>query len=323
MGSHEGAPYVVSELLEGATLQEELHSGPLPVRKAVDYAAQLARGLAAAHEKGIFHRDLKPGNVFLTTHGRIKILDFGLAKLSDKFDESGRSTLPTAAGTDPGVVMGTVGYMSPEQVRGLPADHRSDIFSFGAVLYEMLSSRRAFTGDSSVETMNAILKEDPPEIANDVNRTLPPALDRVLRHCLEKKPEHRFESAQDLAFALDTLSMGSGSVAAASSAIPAARPVRRWIAVALAALVLAMLAGAGLRSLRTAPETSWSGVLLGGPEIALNPRISPDGKTLAFLAMVNNLTQVAVMDPANGNWTILTEDRSHGYTPSRGGRVPQ
>ena len=229
VGSHEEAPYVVSELLEGATLGEDLKNGPLPVRKAVDYAAQLARGLAAAHEKGIFHRDLKPDNVFVTSDGRIKILDFGLAKLSEKFEDPARSSMPTAAATEPGVVMGTVGYMSPEQVRGLQADHRSDIFSFGAVLYEMLSGRRAFTGDSSVEMMNAILKEEPPEIANDVNRTLPPALDRVVRHCLEKKPEQRFQSARDLAFALDTLSTGSGSVVAPVAGIADSKPKRRWM----------------------------------------------------------------------------------------------
>ena len=312
VGSHEGMPYLVSELLEGVTLGEELKKGPLPIRKAIDYAAQVVRGLAAAHDKGIFHRDLKPDNIFVTTDGRVKILDFGLAKLSEAAPDPGASAMPTAAVTGSGVVMGTVGYMSPEQIHGLPADHRSDIFSFGAVLYEMLSGTRAFTGDSAVETMHAILKEDPPEIASSANRTIPPALDRVVCHCLEKNREQRFQSARDLTFALETVLTDSGSiVSAAPSSLPV-KPKRHWLVGAATLLLLAALAVAGSRWFAAAPAATWSGVLLGGPEIAMMPRISPDGKTLAFLAMINNLTQVAVMDPANGNWTVLTQDRSRG-----------
>ncbi len=196
-GEHEGAPYVVSELLEGSTLRDRMAGAALSPRRAIDYGLQVAQGLAAAHEKGIVHRDLKPENLFVTDDGRVKILDFGLAKLTQPDGPpAGATTAPTmTARTEPGVVMGTVGYMSPEQVRGLSADHRSDIFSFGAVLYEMLTGRRAFRADSAIETMSAILKEDPPELS-DTNRNLPPALERIVRHCLEKSPQLRIQSPE-------------------------------------------------------------------------------------------------------------------------------
>src|SRR5689334_8274141 len=200
IGEDTGAPYVVSELLEGETLRQKLQSGPLTLRKASEAATQMANGLAAAHEKGIVHRDLKPENLFLTADGRLKILDFGLAKLTRP-----ESTSPEAAtvqvATDPGTVMGTVGYMSPEQVRGKNADHRSDIFAFGAILYEMLSGKRAFHGDTPADTMSAILKDDPPDLV-ETNRNVSPALERIVRHCLEKNPQQRFQSAGDLAFDL-------------------------------------------------------------------------------------------------------------------------
>ena len=203
-GRHDGNPYVVFELLEGVTLRQRLGGGPLPARKAVDYAVQIAQGLAAAHEKGIVHRDLKPENLFVTRDGRVKVLDFGLAKLRPALDQDARraegGTVSTATGT--GVVLGTVGYMSPEQVRGDPADHRSDIFSFGAVFHEMLSGKRAFTGGTTAEVMTAILEEDPPELSKP---DAPPALERVVRRCLEKRPEERFQSARDVAFALEAV----------------------------------------------------------------------------------------------------------------------
>ncbi|MFN2386661.1 MAG: serine/threonine-protein kinase [Thermoanaerobaculia bacterium] len=206
VGTHGKAPYVVFELLEGETLRERLAGAALSARKAVDYGTEIAQGLAAAHEKGIVHRDLKPENLFVTKDGRVKILDFGLAKLTRQ-EAAGRplTEAPTAAGTEPGVVMGTVGYMSPEQVRGQPADHRSDIFAFGAILYEMLARRRAFPGDSAIETMNAILKDEPPEISAS-RLGLSPAIERVVRRCLEKSPAERFQSASDLAFALKHVS---------------------------------------------------------------------------------------------------------------------
>src|SRR5438105_196943 len=206
IGTHQGAPYIVSELLEGETLRERMVSGALPQRKATDYALQIAQGLAAAHEKGIVHRDVKPDNIFITDDGRLKILDFGLAKLTSATDGTSQTEVPTRkVNTDPGTVMGTMGYMSPEQLKGHPADHRSDIFSFGAILYEMLSGRRAFRGDSIAETMSAILREDPPDLS-ETNKTVSPALERLVRHCLEKNPEERFHSARDLAFAIESLS---------------------------------------------------------------------------------------------------------------------
>ena len=210
LGSYEGSPYIVSELLEGETLRARVSGGALPVRKATDYAIQMARGLAAAHEKGIVHRDFKPENVFVTNDGRVKILDFGLAKLTQADGAVGPQTnFPTASpATEPGVVMGTLGYMSPEQVKGKTADARSDIFAFGAVLYEMLSGARAFHRDTAAETMSAILREEPPDLSA-TNKNVQPGLERVVRHCLEKNPEERFHSAHDLAFDLEALSDAS------------------------------------------------------------------------------------------------------------------
>ncbi len=203
-GAHEGVPYVVSELLEGETLRKRL-AGALPARKAVEIAVQIARGLAAAHDKGIVHRDLKPENVFVARDGHVKILDFGLAKLTQPAAPDEASALATESATGPGTMMGTAAYMSPEQVRGEHVDHRSDIFSFGAILYEMLAGRGAFRRETSAETMAAILKEDPPE-AGQVGARIPAALDRIVHHCLEKNREERFASARDLAFDLQALS---------------------------------------------------------------------------------------------------------------------
>src|SRR5580698_853680 len=204
-GTFEGAPYLVSELLEGSTLRQLLQRGPIPVRKAIDYGVQIAHGLAAAHEKGIVHRDLKPENLFVTKDGRIKILDFGLAKLIQSNPGSNASEPTRTQETEPGLVMGTPGYMAPEQVRGKTVDYRADIFALGAILYEMLASKRAFQRSTSAETMTAILNEDPPNISQ-MERNTPPGLQRVVNRCLEKSPEQRFQSASDLAFALEALS---------------------------------------------------------------------------------------------------------------------
>jgi hypothetical protein len=208
IGNERGAPYIVSELLEGQTLRERVRSGPLSSRKAIDYALQVARGLAAAHEKGIVHRDLKPENLFLTNDDRVKILDFGLAKLTRPETSVSPEEPTVQVNTEPGQIMGTVGYMSPEQVRGKAADHRSDIFAFGSILYEMLSGQRAFRGETAADTMSAILKEEPAELS-EVARNVPPALERMVRHCLEKNPAQRFQSAGDLGFNLEALTDSS------------------------------------------------------------------------------------------------------------------
>ena len=205
IGSANGAPYIVTELLEGETLRERLLAGSLPARKAIDFGVQIAKGLAAAHEKGIVHRDLKPENLFLTKDGRVKILDFGLAKLKAGKDGGSQTDLQTISGTQPGVVLGTMGYMAPEQVRGKAADARSDIFSYGTILYEMLSGQRAFRGESAADTITAILTKEPPDLAQS-NREIHGGLDRLVRHCLEKNPEERFQSARDIAFDLESLS---------------------------------------------------------------------------------------------------------------------
>ena len=209
-GGVAASPFLVSELLEGASLRERLVSGPLPQRKALDYAVQIARGLAAAHERGIVHRDIKPDNIFVTNDGRVKILDFGLAKLTEVVYTDADATLHSA--TQAGVVLGTAGYMSPEQVRGKAADSRSDIFSFGAVLYEMLSGRRAFHGESAADVMSSILNKEPGELIAS-HQEISPALDHIVHHCLEKDVVQRFQSAGDLAFQLSELSGTRSSTA--------------------------------------------------------------------------------------------------------------
>jgi len=282
-GQHDGSPYIATELLEGETLRDRLRSGALPIRKATDYGLQITRGLAAAHEKGIVHRDLKPENIFVTRDGRVKILDFGLAKLT-RLEESQSGDAPTmTARTDPGVVMGTVGYMSPEQVRGQAADHRSDIFSFGAILHEMLSGKRAFHGGTAVETMSAILKQDPLELSK-TNRNIPPALERIVRHCLEKNPAERFQSAGDIAFDLESL-------ASLSSASPVIRPMQRsrlsrMLIPVLAAILLVI--AAFLLGRRTAVVTQPSFHRLTFQRGMLHGAFfSPDGHTVVYSASWN------------------------------------
>jgi eukaryotic-like serine/threonine-protein kinase len=252
-GVVQGSPYLVSELLTGESLRQVLERGPIPVRKGIGYAVQIAHGLAAAHEKGIVHRDLKPENLFVIKDGRIKILDFGLAKLlQPEADING--TAPTLTpGTDPGIVMGTTGYMSPEQVRGQTVDHRSDIFTFGAILYEMLTHRRAFQRSTSADTMAAILNDDPPAISQS-GMNIPPALQRVINHCLEKNPEQRFHSASDLAFALDALSeSGSGAAVTAPPSHRSPRTRGMWSIALIAVILLAAVAWFEIASRKTGP----------------------------------------------------------------------
>jgi Tol biopolymer transport system component len=292
LGTHNGSPYLVSEFLEGETLREKLSEGPLPSRKAIEITAGIAQGLAAAHEKGIFHRDLKPENIFLTRDGRAKILDFGLAKITVREPEGDQQTrtqaAPRAAATEPGIVLGTVGYMSPEQVRGQAADARADIFALGAILYEMLSGQRAFRRESSVETMSAILKEDPPELST-VARNIPPALERIVNHCLEKNPDQRFQSARDLAFDLEALSGLSGASAthrAAAVAASASALRRRLIfaAVGTAGLVLACAITWFFARRAPAPLQPEFQRITYRPGTVDVARFGPDGQSIFFTA---------------------------------------
>ena len=280
-------PYVASELLEGKTLRHVLDGGALPSRKAVDYGAQIANGLAAAHDKGIIHRDVKPENVFVTRDGRVKILDFGLAKLAEAavVDQS-RATM---AQTDPGTVVGTVGYMSPEQLRGEAVDARSDVFSLGAVLYEMFCGERAFKGKTAVDTMSAILKEDPAEFPPEIHASAP-AIERIVRRCLEKNVDERFQSARDVTFALEALSTASGvrPIAAADAAPPMKGRGSGWRMLAVAAAVAAIVGTGGYVG----------GMRFGAPPAAppsitqltfrngtvRGARFSPDGQTVLYAA---------------------------------------
>ncbi len=284
IGTHDDAPYVVQELLEGETLRSLLAGGRLPQRKTIDYALQIVHGLAAAHEKGIVHRDLKPENIFVTNDGRVKILDFGLAKLTHTEETAQATNLPTAsAGTEPGVVMGTLGYMSPEQVRGKPADARSDIFSFGAILYEMLSGKRAFHGDSAADTMSAILKEDPPDLSL-TNQSVSPGLERIVRHCLEKNPEQRFHSAHDVAFALETLSgLSTPRLEPSKSRITYRLPSRLVAATLLAAIAITLLAGRLIWKPRAQSAPTFHRLTFRrGP--VWSARFAPDGSTIIYSA---------------------------------------
>jgi serine/threonine protein kinase len=284
IGDSQGAPYVVSELLEGETLREVLKRGRVSTRKAIDYVLQVARGLAAAHDKGIVHRDLKPENLFITDDGRVKILDFGLAKLTRPELARDSGDAPTIqAVTEPGVVMGTVGYMSPEQVRGKEAEARSDIFSFGAILYEMISGKRAFQRETAADTMSAILKEDPPELTETV-LNVPPALERIVRHCLEKNPAQRFHSISDVAFGLEVLTGISSATTSGKQPIAPLRERRAWLLPVAAAVVLC----AALAVVYLAGQHSASGSVAHFHRLTfrrgtiLSARFSPDGQTIIY-----------------------------------------
>ena len=286
LGQNEGSPFLVSELLEGESLRAVLDRGALPQRKALDYGVQIAHGLAAAHEKGIVHRDLKPENVFVTKDGRIKILDFGLAKLAPSQNgESEGATLATLI-THAGTAIGTPGYMAPEQVRGEAADARTDIFAFGAVLYEMLSGTRAFRRDTPAETMTAVLREDPPELT-DATRPISPALDKIVRRCLEKSPDQRFQSARDLSFALSALSGTDASGATRTTTIVAAPAPRKisaavWAPAVAAAIVAALATWFIARRPGEAPARMQFAITVPGE--VNNMAISADGKMLAFVS---------------------------------------
>ncbi|HEX8171368.1 MAG TPA: protein kinase [Thermoanaerobaculia bacterium] len=280
--------YIVSELLEGESLRARLRQGPVHARKATDYGVQIARGLAAAHEKGILHRDLKPENVFITRDGQVKILDFGLVKLMPARLPGGSGpvddlapTLPVTP-TEPGRILGTVGYMSPEQVRGASGDHRSDIFSFGVILYEMLSGLPPFRAESPIETLNAILKDEPREL-EDLGVRVPPALDRVVHHCLEKNPEERFQSARDLAFGLGAMSGLTSQAISYRGMLPRVRMRALVRPLLIAAVLAAALFGAyrigTLRGRR--PPASFKRLTFRSGTI-LSARFAPDGQTIFY-----------------------------------------
>jgi Tol biopolymer transport system component len=288
IGDSGGAPYIISELLQGQTLRDRIAAGPLPARKAIEYAVQILRGLAAAHDKGIVHRDLKPENLFVTRDGLVKILDFGIAKLGQHGQERAGTEVETLAHTTPGAMLGTVGYMSPEQVRGLDVDHRSDLFSFGAVLYEMLAGRRAFVRASAADTLSAILKEDPTEDSGSGPK-LPPGLVRVVRRSLEKSPEDRFQNARDLAFALEGATTGSQPTPADVPSDAPRRGAARKRALAVVALVAA---GLGLVWLgrSTAPAHALPSFqrLTFRPGRVEGARFAPDGETILYSARWGN-----------------------------------
>jgi serine/threonine protein kinase len=308
-------PYLVTELLQGQTLRERLQQSAIPVRKTVDYGSQIARGLAAAHDRGIVHRDLKPENLFVTREGLVKILDFGLAKLTRPDPVGSETTQANFGSTEAGTVLGTVGYMSPEQVRGFAADARSDIFSLGAICYEMVSGKRPFHRTTAADTMSAILKEDPAELASTV-RTLPPALSRIIHRCLEKDPAERFQSARDLAFNLEMLSQGQSGPAPAIATVGLKRKLSHFLVVF--ALVLAAAAWFfAIRTAKRADERSPVGLkrltdFVGMQEF---PALSPDGKSVAFTSDFGGRRQLWVRLLSGGTPLEVTHDNADHQSP--------
>ena len=313
-GRHDGTTYAVMELLEGNTLRERLAGGALPQRKAVEYAAQIASGLAAAHDKGIVHRDLKPDNLFVTSDGRVKILDFGLAALVEASPEDLSHSPTRERPTDPGTVLGTAGYMSPEQARGQKADARSDVFSLGCVLYEMLSGKRAFRRETTAETLTAILREDPPSLS-EVTPPLSASLERMLLHCLEKRPEDRFQSARDLAFDLQAMSDATGSGTGGRTGGP--MPTRgrlRWLWPVATMTSLCVAAGALLVRGPVSPMDDRRATFA---DIALPPGVRPsdllsdmclseDGRRVAFAGIDKQGGRIWLRDVDSGTTRSLS-----------------
>ena len=312
-GQESGSPFLVSELLEGESLRAVLDRGVVPQRKTIEYGVQIAHGLAAAHEKGIVHRDLKPENIFVTKDGRIKILDFGLAKLAQKASADPDDVTLTSERTAAGVVMGTASYMAPEQVRGEGADPRTDIFAFGAVLYEMLSGVRAFRRDTAAETMTAVLKDDPPELS-DPGHLVSPALERIVRRCLEKNPEQRFQSARDLSFALGALSGTEASTIARAAAGPRRVSLGPWLAAALAMVVVAGVTWYIAR--RPQPTTRMQFALAVPDEMSISHMaLSRDGSMLAFVSPEEStgLPMLYVQRIGSSNVTLLAGTQGASY----------
>jgi serine/threonine protein kinase len=325
VGESEALFYAVTELLDGTTLRDRL-TAPLPTRKAVEIAVQIARGLAAAHDRGIVHRDLKPENLFLLHDGRVKILDFGLARPIEAPGAAATGMTATAMApvvTDPGTVLGTVGYMAPEQVRGQATDARTDLFALGAVLYEMLSGQRAFRRDTAAETMTAILRDDPPDLVA-TRADLAPALERIVRHCLEKNPAERFQTARDVAFALDAFSGTSTS----APSVPAIEAPRRRFGLAAALLILPLLGLAGGYALNAAlrPAPASAAIefqpLTWEPQWITNARFAPDGETMVYSAAPSgNSPSLFVARPGTVVAQPLGEPRTHLLSISKSGEL--
>ena len=312
MATQDGTSYLVSELLEGESLRDRLRRGLMPLRKAIDYAVQIAHGLAAPHEKGIVHRDLKPENVFITSQGRVKILDFGLAKVTErKVASDSDPTLPQ--GTEAGMVMGTAGYMSPEQVRGKALDHRSDIFSFGTILYELVTGKQSFHKSTSAETMTAILNEEPTPITQFAPAT-PPGVVRVVNRCLEKDPDQRFQSASDLAFALEALS-DSGATPSNSAALPSpASPQKRWIWWGIAsAAVFAVLVYLWMQPPPVPKLSNYTQLTRDG---ALKQLVGTDGSRIYYYQMNTEYVGLLELSVAGGESRKSNILPSHDLNPA-------
>ncbi len=309
---YSGTQALVLELVEGETLEEVIRRGPVALDEALTIARQIAESLEAAHEKGVIHRDLKPANVKVTTEGRVKVLDFGLAKVFEAGDAGDMSKSPTLMSRSaPGMIIGTPSYLSPEQARGKPVDKRADIWAFGCVLYEMLTGKQAFAGETMSDVMASIL-------ARDANwEALPasigaPVRDLIMR-CLQKDPVRRLRDIGDARIEIESL-IAKGSASPIPTSITSELPRRFPTALVLTALLVVLAAvNVGLVLTRQPPNLTWSGSMLGGPGAALGPRISPDGHLVAFMAWVDKTNQVAVMNPESGDWTILTHDKTHGY----------
>ncbi|MCI0567202.1 MAG: protein kinase [Acidobacteria bacterium] len=305
LGSHEGSPYLVTELIEGETLREKLEKGLLPISEAVGYAVQFARGIAAAHDQGIFHRDLKPENLFLTPDRRLKILDFGLAKQAPTLPAGMSPTqAPTVMeGTRPGILLGTVSYMSPEQVRGIPADARSDRFAFGAVLYEMLTGRRAFSRDNPAETLAAILRDDPPDLLA-IRPETPQELADLVRRCLQKAPERRPPSSLDLVKRLDDVSWDIARGDSARRRALRMGGVGAALLMAVALILYGWMRQGGRGSEETRTPTLFQVTIAEGTEDF--PAFSPESRRLAFSSESGGVRHIVLKDIAARNETPAT-----------------